>query len=119
MTIATVIALLFVATASAATWPMPKTWRAKHYPAWFAEAMCIHRYEGAWNAIGYVGGRATYGGGLQFLLSTWRTAGGTASSVYDIARKPPREQLYRAWIIWKQSGESWRQWGTAGRCGLR
>ena len=100
-------------------WPMPKTWRATSHPVWFRQAMCIHSHEGAWNAVGYVNGRATYGGGMQFLLSTWHRAGGTASSVYDIARQTPREQLYRAWIIVRSHGGSWSEWGTASRCGLR
>lgn len=99
---------------------MPKTWRASNYPVWFSQAMCIHRKEGAWNAVGYVNGRATYGGGLQFLLSTWHRAGGSAHSVYDIARATPREQLYRARMIYlSHDPDSWNEWGTAGRCGLR
>lgn len=108
MTTATVIALLLVTAASAATWPMPKNWRAKHYPAWFAEAMCIHRYEGAWNANTGNG----YYGGMQFLLSTWRRAGGSGYPHLW----PPREQLYRARVIWRANGGSWREWGTAWRC---
>lgn len=96
---------------------MPRRWHAP--PWWLRQALCIHHYEGAWNAIGYVNGRPTYGGGMQFLVSTWNRAGGSARSVWDIARATPREQLYRAWRIWRMNGGSFREWGTAGRCGLR
>ena len=53
-------------------------------------------------AIGYVNGVPTYGGGMQFMVSTWNSAGGSARSVWDIARATPREQIYRAWIVWKR-----------------
>lgn len=56
---------------------------------------------------------------MQFMLATWRSAGGTARSLDDIAASPPREQLYQAWIVWKRDGHSWREWGTAAACGLR
>lgn len=103
---------------------MPPGWHAPR--AWLAEAVCIHEQEGAWDSIGYVRGVATYGGGLQFLLSTWHAAGGTAGSLWDIAQAPIREQLYRAWITWdRDAGRvgdgagSWHEWGTARACGLR
>lgn len=96
---------------------MPKRWHAPRW--WLAQAVCVHEHEGAWNAIGYVRGRPTYGGGMQFMLSTWHAAGGRGSSLWDIARASPREQLYRAWLVWKRDGGSWREWGTAGVCGLR
>lgn len=70
-------------------------------------------------AIGYVHGVATYGGGMQFELSTWHSVGASAASLWDIARATPREQLYRAWLVWRRDGRSWREWGTAGVCGLR
>ncbi len=70
-------------------------------------------------AIGYVHGVATYGGGWQFLLSTWRSAGGVAETLSDITRASPREQLYRAWVVWTRDGGSWSEWGTRGKCGLR
>lgn len=57
---------------------------------------------------------------MQFLLSTFNSVGpDDASSLTDIARRPPRDQLYRAWLVWKRDGHSWREWGTAGICGLR
>lgn len=98
---------------------MPSDWHAPR--AWLVDAVCIHSHEGAWNSIGYVHGRATYGGGMQFLLSTYTRKGveGMASSLWDIAHASPREQLYRAWLVWKQDGGSWHEWGTAGACGLR
>ena len=26
----------------------------------------------------------------------------------------PTEQLYRAWILWKRDGGTWRSWGAVG-----
>lgn len=118
---AVVLALLLAVAASAATtaWPRPENWRAKHYPRWFVQAMCIHRHEGAWNANTGNG----YYGGMQFLESTWKRAGGYHHPAFDHPgdwRYPfsvsPREQLYRARVIWRSGGKSWREWGTAWRC---
>ena len=118
---AVILAMFLAVTASAATrsWPMPKTWRAKNYPRWFSQAMCIHRYEGSWPANTGNG----YFGGMQFLESTWKRAGGYHHPAFDHPgdwRYPfsvqPREQLYRARVIWRSNGGSWREWGTAWRC---
>lgn len=98
---------------------MPRHW---HAPAWWlghpstaasraTGAWCIHEHEGAWNANTGNG----YFGGMQFLLSTWRRAGGSGYPHLS----SPREQLYRAWVIWRWDGGSWREWGTRGACGLR
>ncbi len=88
---------------------MPRNW---HAPAWWLrQAVCIHEHEGAWNANTGNG----YYGGFQFLLSTARRAGFSVRP--DLAT--PREQLYRAYLIWKWDGGSWREWGTARICGLR
>ena len=95
----------------------PRRWRAPK--GWLVDALCIHRREGAWNAIGYVHGRPTYGGGLQFMVATWQSVGGAETSVYGIAQTSPREQLYRAWLVWRRDGGSWREWGTARACGLK
>jgi hypothetical protein len=74
-------------------------------------ALCIHRHEGAWNANTGNG----YYGGMQFLLSTWRSVGGRSRP--DLVS--PAEQLYRAFLVWRRDGGSWREWGTARLCGLR
>ena len=74
--------------------------------------MCIHRHEGAWNANTGNG----YFGGMQFLASTYRSVGGRADGRADL--DTPREQLYRAWLVWRRDGGSWREWGTARACGL-
>lgn len=96
---------------------MPKNW---HAAPWFlADAVCIHGHEGAWNAIGYVNGVATYGGGVQFELSTWQSVGGVARTLTDITLASPREQIYRMWLVYLRDGNSFREWGTAGMCGLR
>jgi hypothetical protein len=56
---------------------------------------------------------------MQFLLSTWQRAGGTVNARGRWASAAtPREQLYRAWIIWRQDGRSWHEWGTSAACGL-
>jgi len=88
---------------------MPRRW---HAPAWFLrDALCLHAHEGAWNA----NTGNSYYGGLQFLLSTWRRAGGAGYP----HRASPREQIYRCWLIYLRDGRSFREWGTAGVCGLR
>jgi resuscitation-promoting factor RpfA len=56
-----------------------------------------------------------YYGAYQFLWSTYRSVGGRHRPDLDV----PREQSYRAWRVWRRDGESWREWGTAGVCGLR
>lgn len=89
--------------------PMPRHWHAQ--PWFLRAATCLHEHEGAWDANTGNG----YYGGLQFTLGTWRRSGGigyphTAS---------PREQIYRCWVIVRQDRGSFREWGTAARCGLR
>lgn len=79
---------------------------------WYHQAVCIHRHECVrWNCNTGNG----YYGGFQFLLGTWQRAGGRG---YPHQARP-NEQYFRAWIIWKANHGSWREWGTAGRCGLR
>lgn len=95
--------------ASHAVFLAPAKWHAPK--AWLPGALCIHHYEGAWNANTGNG----YYGGMQFLLSTWQRAGGVGRP--DLAS--PREQLYRAWRVWLRDGHSWQEWGTRGLCGLR
>lgn len=98
---------------------VPKAWHATE--PFYGQAMCIHRYEGAMNAATGNG----YEGGFQFLLSTWQSVGGPVrkdakgrvTAWASVAS--PREQLYRTWLLWKRDGYSFREWGTAGRCGLR
>ncbi|HWT46091.1 MAG TPA: transglycosylase family protein [Vicinamibacterales bacterium] len=80
-------------------------------PAWFVgAATCLHSHEGAWNSNTGNG----YYGGLQFLLSTWASVGGVTRP--DVAS--PQEQIYRAFLVWERDGGSFREWGTAGMCGL-
>lgn len=88
---------------------VPARW---HAPAgWLREALCVHEHEGPWNANTGNG----YFGGMQFQLATWEGAGGRTRP--DLAT--PREQLYRAHLVWIRDGRSWREWPTAGVCGLR
>lgn len=108
-TCAIVIALSVSSHAGAA----PADWRP---PAtWLDQAMCVHGREGAWHAATGNG----YEGGLQFLRSTWESVGGAVDKNGRWASVvPAREQLYRAWLVWKRDGRSWREWGTARACGL-
>lgn len=80
----------------------PPTW-------WYSAALCIHSHEGAWNANT---GNGFYGG-MQFALGTWYAVGGVGRP--DLAT--PREQLYRAWRLWRVAG--WTPWPNTRRlCGL-
>jgi hypothetical protein len=96
-----------------------KRWRIRHATYRFGPYAFVRTWktwsngEGGWDDAGY------YGGGLQFLVSTWNRAGGHARSTADIARATPREQIYRSWRIVQMDG-SWREWGnTRVACGLR
>lgn len=125
-------------TSSAAAGPMPKDWHAPR--PWLYQAWCLHdgmkrddlgtvlyrvrtpggrllSGEGAWNAATGNG----YEGGLQFLRSTWVRAGGAVDKYGHWASVvSPREQLYRAWIIWRSHHGSWSEWGEMRpACGLR
>ena len=91
---------------------MPHGWHAPR--AWLKDALCVHAHEGAWNDPG-----PPYEGGLQFLLSTWLSVGGVVHGAHWASVASPREQLYRAWLVWLRDGRSWHEWGTAGVCGLR
>jgi Transglycosylase-like domain len=84
-------------------------WRAPRW--WLPQAVCIHEHEGAWDDDTGNG----YYGGMQFLLSTWQSVGGRGRP----DQASPREQLHRAWLVYLRDGHSWREWGTAGACGLR
>ncbi len=88
---------------------MPRGWHAP--PWWLQQALCIHSHEGAWNSETGNG----YSGGMQFTSYTWASVGGTGRA----SQWPPREQLYRAWLVYLRDGHSWREWGTASMCGLR
>jgi hypothetical protein len=88
---------------------MPRDWHAPR--VWLAQAVCIHEHEGAWNSETGNG----YSGGMQFTGYTWRSVGGVGLP----SRASPREQLYRAWLVYRRDGGSWREWGTASACGLR
>jgi Transglycosylase-like domain len=49
-------------------------------------------------------------GGLQFTLGTWREAGGRGMP----HRASKLEQMYRAVVIWRKRGHSWRDWPNCG-----
>jgi hypothetical protein len=69
--------------------------------------------EGAWDDAG------SYGGGMQFLVSTWNSVGGHGRTTADIGQATPREQIFRAWLVVRRDG-GWSEWGgTKTACGLR
>jgi hypothetical protein len=89
------------------------------------EALCIHRHESVgWHRdhVDWRGSPSLYSGGLQFMVRTWRSAGGAG----DAWQWSPREQLWRAYLVWdRDAGKphdgigSWREWGSRRACGLR
>lgn len=91
--------------------PMPRNWHAPK--AWLPGALCVHSKEsGDWHIHNH-----PYANGFQFMLGTWIRAGGSAATWISAS---PKEQLYRAYVIWKQDGGSWREWPNTSRaCGLR
>lgn len=108
-TYAIVIAVIFCSLAEAA----PADWQPP--ASWLQQAECVHEHEGSWHAATGNG----FEGGLQFLRSTWVSVRGSVeSSGHWASVVSVREQLYRAWLVWKRDGSSWREWGTAGACGL-
>ena len=113
------IAALIAACTLARASPMPKNWHAQ---AWFLnDALCLHSHEGALND----NTGNSYFGGWQFLESTWLSVGGPWETAFDHPgdyRYPfiasAREQLYRVWLVYLRDGDSFREWGTRGYCGL-
>jgi hypothetical protein len=103
----TALALAF--PAAAGTWHPPA--------AWLAQAQCVHTQEAPWGANT---GNGFYGG-MQFMPATWRHVGGRKDPAFEHPGDPaypfsasPAEQLYRAWLLWKRDGGTWRSWGAVG-----
>ena len=85
--------------------------------AWLAQARCVHLKEGAWTANTGNG----YFGGMQFAAQTWKRVGGKPDPAFTHPGDPAypfkassQEQLYRAWLLWKRDGGTWRSWGGVG-----
>jgi hypothetical protein len=79
-------------------------------PGWLSDALCVHHYEGAWNADTGNG----YFGGMQFDLGTWQANGGHGRP--DLAS--PQTQLAVAYTTWRARG--WEPWPvSSAECGLR
>ena len=102
-------ALALALPAAGSEWSPPATW--------LVQARCVHAKEGPWTANTGNG----YFGGFQFAAKTWRRVGGEADVAFrhpgDTAfpfSAPPHEQLYRAWLLWRHDGGSWRSWGAVG-----
>jgi hypothetical protein len=100
------VALVLAAPAAGAGWS-PSA-------AWLSQARCVHVKEGGWSANTGNG----FFGGFQFSAGTWRSVGGKADPAFTQTGTPfsasPREQLYRAWLLWKRDGGTWRSWGAVG-----
>jgi len=107
--IAVLAALAFTASGSALSWQPSATW--------LAQARCVHLHEGPWSANTGNG----YFGGMQFSAQTWKRAGGQSETAFAHPGNPAfpfavpqREQLYRAWLLWRHDGRTWRSWGAVG-----
>jgi len=86
-------------------------------PQWLVQARCIHLKEGGWAANTGNG----YFGGMQFAARTWRRVGGKSDPAFTHPGDPTypfaassSEQLYRAWLVWRRDGGTWRAWGPVG-----
>jgi len=107
---AAVVALVLTAQAPAREWSPP--------PAWLVQAKCVHAREAPWRANTGNG----YFGGFQFAAQTWRRVGGARDAAFRHPGNPAfpfsasaTEQLYRAWVLWKRDGGTWRKsWGAVG-----
>jgi len=85
--------------------------------AWLLQARCVHIREAAWTANTGNG----YFGGMQFMANTWKRMGGEADPAFTHPGNPAypfratrAEQIYRAWLLWKHDGGTWRSWGGVG-----
>ena len=84
---------------------------------WLLQAECVHLKEAPWSANTGNG----YFGGLQFAAATWKRVGGAADAAFTHPGDPAypfhasmHEQLYRAWLVWRRDGRTWRSWGAVG-----
>jgi len=103
------VALVLALPAAAAEWSPSADW--------LAQARCVHLQEGSWSANTGNG----YFGGMQFAAKTWRRVGGKRDTSFGHSGDPAypfrataSEQLYRAWVLWRRDGGSWRSWGAVG-----
>lgn len=85
-------------------------------PAWWQrQARCIRLAEGGGREWWTANTGNGYFGAYQFLLSTWRSVGGRGYP----NEAAPGEQTWRAYLVYRRDGGTWREWGTAAGCGLR
>lgn len=109
-TVALLLYLLFLALAVERA--RPATGGRFAVPAWWLPgALCVHRHESTdWHIV-----NPPYSGGMQFTTYTWQSVGGRGIAAWA----SPAEQLYRAWLVWRRDGGSWREWPNTSRmCGL-
>jgi len=82
--------------------------------AWLSDALCVHHYEGAWNAPSGIGPDVS--GGMQIGHAEWLEFGG-GRWAYQAYLTSPRRQLIVAYRYWLVAG--WNPWlTTASACGL-
>jgi hypothetical protein len=103
------VALVLVVPAVAAQWTPPA--------GWMTQAKCVHLQEAPWAANTGNG----YFGGMQFMAQTWKRVGGKPDPAFKHPGDPAypfrassAEQLYRAWLLWRHDGGTWRSWGAVG-----
>jgi len=83
-------------------------------PGWLTDALCVHHYEGAWNAPSGIGPEVS--GGMQIGHYEWLEFGG-GRWAYQAYLTTPRHQLLVAYRYWRVAG--WNPWpNTARQCGL-
>jgi resuscitation-promoting factor RpfA len=108
------IAALAALTAAASLLAAPPLRGWSPPSSWLPAAMCVHRGESpsGWHTNT---GNGFYGG-MQFSLRTWTSSLVGGHGLPSDAS--PREQLYRAWLLWRVYG--WAPWPLTSRaCGLR
>ena len=57
--------------------------------------------------------RSKSGSRNSFHSVTMTSASAPLSAAYPFSASA-QEQLYRAWLVWKRDGGSWRAWGAVG-----
>ena len=104
-----IAALVLAAPAVSTPWAPPT--------AWMVHARCVHLQEASWTANTGNG----YFGGMQFAAQTWKRVGGKPDPAFTHPGDPAypfrasaTEQLYRAWLLWRHDGGTWRSWGAVG-----
>lgn len=96
-----------------------------HAPYWFVkQARCIHSHEEhiSWRWDSNYHPTYPYWNhyytGMQFAGSTWRRANELLHSHASPTTGSPRIIIRHAYAIYREDGNSWREWSTDYLCGL-